>query len=136
MIHRIVKDPLFLQQRSELCTLEDVGLAQDLRETLVAYQKTCLGLAANMIGASKRAIVISVMGLPVVMFNPEVITKKGRYETHEACLSLSGERPTERYKLLTVRYMDESWQPRTLSLEGLGAQVCQHELDHLEGILI
>ena len=55
MQQKIVKDVLFLQQKSEPATKLDLYLAQDLQDTLLAHQENCVGLAANMIGVRKRA---------------------------------------------------------------------------------
>ena len=60
----------------------------------------------------------------------------GPYKTEEGCLSLVGSRPTQRYQEITVDYLDKHWQQQTMTLKGLPAQICQHELDHLEGIII
>lgn len=74
--------------------------------------------------------------LPMVMFNPVLIQKSGAYETEEGCLSLTGSRSTIRYQKITVEYLDQNWLKKTITLEDFPAQICQHELDHLEGILI
>ena len=54
----------------------------------------------------------------------------------ESCLSLEGSRPTRRYESIEVAYLDEQWMPKQLSFSGMPAQIIQHELDHLEGIII
>ena len=136
MIKAIVKDPLFLSQPSVAATQSDLGLGQDLVDTLLAHRETCVGLAANMIGQRKRVIVFMMGQLPLVMFNPELQATARPYETEEGCLSLAGSRPTKRYEEITVRFLDNSWREQTLTLQGFPAQICQHELDHLEGILI
>jgi len=74
--------------------------------------------------------------VPVVMFNPVLRSKSGPYKAEEGCLSLVGSRPTQRYHEITVDYLDKNWQQQTMTLKGLPAQICQHELDHLEGIII
>lgn len=136
MIRDIVTDPKFLSHKASVATPLDRMIGQDLRDTLVAHQETCLGLAANMIGFQKRVIIISLGVFALVMYNPKLLTKRFPYQTEEGCLSLMGTRPTKRYREITVSYLDENWQEKTMSLEGLAAQICQHELDHLEGILI
>lgn len=93
-------------------------------------------MAANMIGEQKRIVIVSMGFIDLVMFNPVIVSKKGIYQTKESCLSLSGYRKTQRYDKITVEYLDHNWRPKRLSLTGLTAQICQHELDHLEGILI
>lgn len=132
----IVKDIFFLQQPSERASREDLYLAQDLQDTLQANRENCLGLAANMIGVPKRVIIFLYGMVPVVMFNPVLRSKSGPYQTEEGCLSLTGSRKTTRYKEIVVDYLDAAWQKRTLTLKDFPAQICQHELDHLEGIII
>ena len=51
-------------------------------------------------------------------------------------MSLEGNRPTKRYESIEVAYLDEQWMPKQLSFSGMPAQIIQHELDHLEGIII
>lgn len=74
--------------------------------------------------------------VPVVMFNPVLLSSEGVYETEEGCLSLTGVRPTKRYEIIRVAYRDSKWQEQTITLTGFPAQICQHELDHLEGRII
>lgn len=136
MQQKIVKDVLFLQQKSEPATKLDLYLAQDLQDTLLAHQENCVGLAANMIGVRKRVIIFQYGLVPVVMFNPVLLSKSGPYQAEEGCLSLSGSRLTTRYQEITVEYLDRNWELQNMTLNGLPAQICQHELDHLEGILI
>ena len=136
MQQKIVKDVLFLQQKSEPATQLDLYLAQDLQDTLLAHQENCVGLAANMIGVRKRVIIFQYGLVPVVMFNPVLLSKSSPYQAEEGCLSLSGSRSTTRYQEITVEYLDRNWKLQHMTLNGPPAQICQHELDHLEGILI
>lgn len=132
----IVKDILFLQGKSDPATQADLYLAQDLQDTLLAHRDSCVGLAANMIGVKKRVIIILYGMIPLVMFNPRLLKKSGPFQTEEGCLSLAGVRPTTRYQEIQVEYRDSQWQKQLLTLKDYPAQICQHELDHLEGILI
>ena len=136
MEKRIVRDVLFLSQVSKPASQEDLYLAKDLKDTLLANRETCVGLAANMIGVQKRVIIFNLGLVPIVMFNPVLLSYKGPYETEEGCLSLTGVRPTTRYETITVSYRDSKWQEQTIMLTGFPAQICQHELDHLEGRII
>ena len=136
MEKRIVRDVLFLSQVSKAASQEDLYLAKDLQDTLLANRETCVGLAANMIGVQKRVIIFNLSLVPMVMFNPILLSYKGSYETEEGCLSLTGVRPTTRYETITVSYRDSKWQEKTITLTGFPAQICQHELDHLEGRII
>ena len=56
MIREICKDPFFLARKSEPATADDLGVAQDLLDTLAAHREGCVGMAANMIGVGKRII--------------------------------------------------------------------------------
>ncbi len=136
MEKKIVRDVLFLSQVSKHASQEDLYLARDLQDTLFANRETCVGLAANMIGVQKRVIIFNLGLVPMVMFNPNLLSYKGPYETEEGCLSLTGVRQTTRYETITVSYRDSMWQEQTVTLTGFPAQICQHELDHLEGRII
>ena len=136
MEKKIVRDVLFLSQVSKPASQEDLYLAKDLQDTLLANRETCVGLAANMIGVQKRVIIFNLGLVPMVMFNPVLLSYKGPYETEEGCLSLTGVRLTTRYETITVSYRDSKWQEPTITLTGFPAQICQHELDHLEGRII
>ena len=97
MIRDICKDEAFLAQKAEPATPEDISVALDLLETLEHHQDGCVGMAANMIGVSKRIIAFEDEDGYTVMFNPEIIKKSGPYDTEEGCLSLTGTRPTKRW---------------------------------------
>ena len=131
MIKTIVKDVFFLGQKSTEATKEDLYLAKDLRDTLEFHKDACVGMAANMIGVKKRVIIVNM-----VMFNPVLVSKSSSFQTEESCLSLEGSRPTRRYESIEVAYLDERWMPKQLSFSGMPSQIIQHELDHLEGVII
>ena len=116
MIREIVKDPVFLQQKSAPASEADLPVGLDLLDTLHAHRETCVGLAANMIGVSRRIIVFDDSGTPCLMFNPEIVQSSCPYEAEEGCLSLMG-----------IRFR---------TLEGWTAQIAQHEIDHCNGVLI
>ena len=136
MIQEIMHDPLFLSLKAELAGPEDLQTARDLLETLAAHQEECVGMAANMIGVNKRIIAFEDEGGHRVMFNPVVVKKSGPYQTEEGCLSLSGKRPTKRWKSIKVQYQTETFATRFKTFTGWTAQIIQHEIDHCDGILI
>ena len=136
MIKPIVKDVLFLAQKSELATKHDLSVGQDLMDTLQANQDHCVGMAANMIGVKKRIIIVNIGFLNVVMYNPVIVKKDSPYETEEGCLSLTGVRKTTRYQNIEVEYYDSSWKKHRQAYSGWTAQIIQHECDHLAGIII
>lgn len=141
MIKELMHDPIFLAGNSEVATKEDLPVAQNLLDTLMAHKETCVGMAANMIGAKKRIIAfLDESGrTPVytVMLNPEIIKKDGAYDTEEGCLSLlGGPRKCKRYKTIKVQYQTAEMQTRVKTYTGWTAQIIQHEVDHCNGILI
>ena len=136
MIQPIVHDPLFLAQKSARATPADAAAARDLLETLAAHADGCVGMAANMIGVLKRIIAVEAEDGYLVLFNPVILKKSGLYEAEEGCLSLEGVRKTKRYQNIEIEYYDWNWKKQRQKFTGWPAQICQHEMDHLEGILI
>lgn len=136
MVKPIMRDVLFLGQRSEPATREDVQIGKDLQDTLRANRERCVGMAANMIGVRKNIIIVNMGMIDMVMFNPVITKKDTPYETEEGCLSLDGVRKTTRYQNIEVEYYDFSWKKQKQKLSGWAAQICQHEIDHLEGRII
>lgn len=141
MIKELMHDPIFLAGKSDIATKEDLQVAQDLLDTLMAHKDSCVGMAANMIGVRKRIIAFfdesGRAPTYTVMLNPEVIKKDGVYITEESCLSLlGGPRPCKRYKSIKVKYQTLDLQTRIKTYTGWTAQIIQHEVDHCEGKLI
>lgn len=136
MVKPITKDPIFLAQKSAPATIQDLPVAQDLKDTLEAHREGCVGMAANMIGINKRIIIFDDHGSATVMFNPELVKCSGAYETEEGCLSLSGVRKTRRWRQIKVQYQNERFETRLKTYTGFTAQIIQHEIDHCNGVLI
>lgn len=137
MIKDLMHDPLFLAKPSQTATAEDVGIARDLVDTITAHSEECVGIAANMIGESKRIICFLDGKSYQVMFNPQIIKAEGAYEAEEGCLSLlGGPRKTKRFQKIKVQYQNEKLQTRIQTYTGWTAQIIQHEIDHCNGILI
>ena len=148
MVKELIHDPIFLAGKSEVATKEDLQVAQDLLDTLIAHKESCVGMAANMIGVRKRIIAFldesgrtpargKAASVYTVMLNPEIIKKDGAYDTEEGCLSLlGGPRKCKRYKTIKVQYQTLKMQTRTKNFTGWTAQIIQHEVDHCNGILI
>lgn len=136
MVKQIVRDIFFLGQPSEPATQADLSVGRDLLDTLQANREACVGMAANMIGVKKNIIIVNMSLIDVVMFNPVIISRRGRYETEEGCLSLEGVRKTTRYQEIEVEYYDSSWKKQRQKLSGWTAQIAQHEIDHLSGKII
>ena len=136
MIRPVVKDILFLGQKSEFATKEDISVVDDLVDTLRANLEHCVGMAANMIGIKKRILVFAVGNVIVPMVNPVILKKEKSYETEESCLSLTGFRKTMRYETIEVEYFDRNFKKHKEIFTGFTAQIIQHEMDHFEGIII
>ena len=136
MVRELMKDTVFLAQKAQPATADDIPTADDLLDTLRAHADGCVGMAANMIGVAKRIIAVEAEDGYLVLFNPVILKKSGPYNTEEGCLSLEGVRPTKRWKSIKVQYETADGKPRIRTFTGWTAQIIQHEIDHCDGILI
>lgn len=137
MVREIVHDPLALAQKSVPATAEDRDVVTDLLDTLAANSEACVGMAANMIGVCKNIIAVSTPFGNMAMINAVIVKRKKPYDTEEGCLSLlGGPRKTRRFEEIEVEYLDVSFQKQRRIFSGFPAQIIQHELDHVAGILI
>ena len=137
MVRELMHDPIFLAQKSAPATVEDLEVARDLLDTLVFHKEGCVGMAANMIGVTKRIIVFDHEGGFMTMLNPVILKASEPYETEEGCLSLlGGPRKCKRYKKIKVQYQNLQLQTRMKTFSGWTAQIIQHEIDHCNGVLI
>ncbi|MBQ7309307.1 MAG: peptide deformylase [Clostridia bacterium] len=138
MVRPIMKDVLFLRRKARPAVKADIPVADDLLDTLRANAAGCVGMAANMIGVNAAIIAFreEEKGAYREMFNPILVMKMGEYETEEGCLSLSGMRKTKRYEMIKVRYETRDFKVKEELFMGWTAQIIQHELDHLSGIII
>ncbi len=111
------------------------GLIRDMIETL--HEARGAGLAAPQIGVSLRLVVIQLPEEePIVLINPEMVRRIGEREIEEGCLSLPGYVGTVKRALsVTVKGKDQKRKELRIKADGLLAQVLEHELDHLNGIL-
>ena len=137
MVRELVHDPIFLARKSAEATKEDLPAARDLLDTLIFHRDGCVGMAANMIGVTKRIIVFDNEGSYMTMLNPVILKAQGEYETEEGCLSLlGGPRKTRRFRKIKVQYQNLQLQTRIKTFTGWPAQIIQHEVDHCNGVLI
>jgi peptide deformylase len=122
-----VRDPL---------TPEIQKLITDMFEAM--HKADGLGLAAPQIDISLRMCVIEIEGNKMVFINPQLTSlSREKIVFEEGCLSLPGQfLPIERSERVTVRFQDEHGTDRKIKASGLLAIALQHEVDHLEGILI
>lgn len=136
MVRPIQKDIFFLRKKATPATKADIAIANDLLDTLRAHAHECVGMAANMIGENKGIIAFDNDGIYMEMFNPVIVSHFGEYETEENCLSLTGSRKTKRYQMITVLYQTRKMEDKQDVFTGFTAQIIQHEIDHLNGIII
>jgi len=135
-----------------VATVDDAlrALVKDMLETM--YAAKGVGLAAAQIGRTESVCVIDVppeaekeacrepnaaVPMPLVLINPEVIAQAGRQRNEEGCLSFPDiGAPITRASNVTVAFMDMTGTPREVIACGLLARAIQHEVDHLNGILL
>jgi peptide deformylase len=129
-----------LRTRAQPVTVFDAELGQlidDMFETM--YAAPGIGLAATQVDAHKRLIVIDVSEAhnePVVLINPEILSREGVAETEEGCLSVPGIfDEVKRAAKIRVRAQDRTGAVFERDCEGVLAVCVQHEMDHLEGKL-
>lgn len=122
----------------------DLQLAQDLVETMEA-SPACVGLAAPQIGVSRRAFVVDVTGHPkttvchgrVVMFDPVIVAAHGKEMGREGCMSVPDlTANVVRSSSIVVRGSTPDGMLLEIETEGFEARAFQHEIDHLDGMLI
>ncbi|MGN1341319.1 MAG: peptide deformylase [Oscillospiraceae bacterium] len=137
MIRPIIKDKFLLSQKSAPADKSDLPAAQDMVETIAAHSHECVGMAANMIGVLKRIIVFEEGAKYVVMLNPAVMWKSPEtYVIKENCLCHEGAKEVIRHEALEVEFLDIRMRKCRKRYDGITAEIIQHELDHLEGILV
>ena len=91
MIREIIKDQFLLCRKSSDATVDDLYIIDDLKDTMNAYQESCVGMAANMINELKRIIAVKENDDILVLINPVIIKTAGHYfETEEGCLCHEG----------------------------------------------
>ncbi|MEW6117274.1 MAG: peptide deformylase [Nitrospirota bacterium] len=115
-------------------------LIDDMIETM--YAAPGIGLAAPQVGVSKRLIVIDIsVGEEkhplLVLLNPEIVEADDFVDSEEGCLSIPGHTVTiKRAGRVVVKALDREGNPVRIEADGLLARALQHEIDHLDGVLI
>ena len=135
---RVIGDPV-LREHALTVTAFDRGLRKLAKRMIrIMHDAPGVGLAAPQIGVLQRLLVYDVDDDPRVLVNPQLDEfSEESEETDEGCLSVPGvTMPVSRPVSLRVRALDASGEPLEFHAEGLVARVIQHELDHLEGVLI
>lgn len=131
-------DKKLLKKSKRVAKIDDTikKLVENLVETMLSANG--VGLAAPQCGVLKQVIVVLVNEEPKVMINPELIFTSNEKEVgEEGCLSIPQTFiQKERYSKVTVKYRNLQGHPHLETHEGLTARVIQHEMDHLQGILM
>lgn len=142
MIMEIKKypDPILRRKAEKIdeITPEIKKLAEDMIETILNSKPEGVGLAAPQVGIAKRFFVAQMDGGPAVFLNPEIVKKSRKTEImEEGCLSLPGiYLKIKRARELELEGVDINGKKMKIKAEGLFARIFQHEIDHLNGVLI
>jgi len=136
---RIVGDPVLRERASEVTEIDGrlVRLTEDMLETM--YEAPGLGLAAPQVGVQKRFFVydLGAGDGPQVLINPVITETEGEWEFFEGCLSVPGMHfDIVRPKLIHMTGIDLDGNEVSFEADELFARLMQHELDHLDGILL
>lgn len=136
MVKPITKDVFLLMKECEPATPEDVKtVAKDLMDTFLDHGKLT-GMAANMIGYTKRIIVVNDNGTAKLMLNPEIVSCSGLYPAEEYCICLDSRHTAKRYQTIEVKYQDASFTEHCETYTDFIARIIQHQVDHCNGLLI
>lgn len=136
-------DPILKKRCAPIKQVDDDirRLMDDMLETM--YAAPGVGLAAPQVGVPKRIIVVDTSNpqedrLPLLMANPEIIQASADLQLREeGCLSFPDQyEEVERPATVRVRYLDHENEIREIDAEGLQAVCVQHEIDHLDGVLL
>jgi len=141
---RLYGDPVLRRKAREIEELDEdlQKLAEDMVETMLDADG--VGLAANQVGDLRRVIVVNITDKDnegdestEVLINPEVVRREGSMRLVEGCLSLPEiNEEVERNESVNVEYTTLEGDRTEVEASGLHSAVLQHEIDHLDGILI
>jgi len=145
----IYGNPILRQKSKPIKKVDDSirELAKDMLETM--YASKGLGLAAEQVGRTESICVIDIpddedfdagntdVSMPLVMLNPGITEMKGEQVGQEGCLSFPEIFvPIARADEITVSYLDLENSKKTITVNGLLSRTIQHEVDHLNGVLL
>ncbi len=134
---RLFGDPVLKQRAREVEELN--GDLARLVATMYDTMEEALGvgLAAPQVGVQKRLYTYDVGEGPAVLVNPEIVDSSGEWAYDEGCLSLPGFHfEIVRPKLVTVRGLDLDGREVVFEGDELMGRLIQHEIDHLDGVLL
>ncbi len=134
---RIVGDPVLRQRADDVADIDGrlVKLCEDMLETM--YDAPGVGLAAPQVGVQKRLFVYDIGDGPGVLINPEITESDGEWEYQEGCLSVPGMAfDIVRPKTVAVTAIDLDGNEVQIEADEMMARMLQHEIDHLDGVLL
>ena len=143
-IMEIIKYPSdVLKQKASPVDVSEIKELGSLIDSMIntMYAANGIGLAANQVGILKRLLVIDVLRdkehPPIVLINPEIEEADGLIDSEEGCLSLPGQSALlKRSERLVLSGLNRHGEVIRIEASGLLARALQHEIDHLDGILI
>ena len=136
---RIVTNIDKLHKKSEPVAVKDISRAfSQLLTRTIHQRKGAVGFAGNQVGLKENVFCVLVDGQWRLFANAKIIRKSWRKSAGmEECLSLPNKKfEVKRYNKITIRYQDAKGETLKESFEGFNARVVQHEIDHLNGVLI
>jgi len=134
---RTYGDPVLKQLATPVTDVDGavIKLVDDMVETM--YDAIGAGLAAPQIGVQKRIFTFDVGEGPEVLINPEIVESEGELFHDEACLSIPGLRiGILRPSVVHIRGLDVDGNDVEIEADDFLGRVFQHEIDHLDGILM
>ncbi|KKW37882.1 peptide deformylase [Candidatus Peribacteria bacterium RIFOXYC2_FULL_55_14] len=132
------KNPVLRRKAAKIPKIsrETTKLIKDMQQTLQDAEG--VGLAAPQVGKSLRLCIVMINGKHTPLINPEITWRSKEMDTmEEGCLSLPGVwLPIARPASVTFTYLDEKGKQQERKVQGFESHVVQHEIDHLDGVLI
>jgi peptide deformylase len=134
---KIYPDPVLRKISSPVLGINNIVRHLIKKMSKIMYSRKGIGLAAPQVGTLERVIIADIGEGLISMINPEILTEYGEDYIDEGCLSLPDTVVNvKRKQSVFVRYLDKNEKEKESELDGLTARVIQHEIDHLNGVLI
>ena len=134
---KIYPDPVLRKISSPVLGINNIIRHMIKKMSKIMYSRKGIGLAAPQVGTLERVIIADIGEGLISMINPEILTGFGEDYMDEGCLSLPDTVVNvKRQQSVFVRYLDKNEREKESELDGLTARVIQHEIDHLNGVLI
>ena len=134
---KIYPDPVLRKISSPVLGINNIVRHLIKKMSKIMYSRKGIGLAAPQVGTLERVIIADIGEGLISMINPEILTGYGEDYIDEGCLSLPDTVVNvKRKQSVFVRYLDKNEREKESELDGLTARVIQHEIDHLNGVLI